>query len=579
MSGNNTATSSHLTFDPSIAKAKQAKAHNDRQRYESDKAYYAAVVQEEEKMRVEAEEEASRGAHEARMSAKDMTITAALAAYDKMETRVMTQMRKELREKAMQDAGAYSIEFKKHAEEVVKVQLLDVLQPVVQSELETKLAPKVHQGLVNELRPLVVQQLRQQLEDEIRVSHWDEAHAKLASDIAAQETEKIKADLRQQLTPAVVAEIKAERDAQQTASANVDQPETTSEDPKDAATTATTAAPKDTHDKAAVAAPKIQKAPSTEDLYPDLPDYDDLMRPHEELAGQKPYTLKGDGLATSESGHFKEETTHDKAAVAAPKNQKAPTTEDLYPDLPDYDDLMREHENPPGQKPYVFKEESLATFESGPLTEKTTYAGAYILGAETSQTHHASVQPRPYSGSRKRSFSEEAEDDIQKPDAKRFKEELYPPPSPSLSRGPSFSDLESETGVNEETEEQSASVEQEQDGQQQVHAWEDGGYGEDYYDEEDYEEEYLGEEDDYQYETAPTQPATERSASTPSLIKVTNTQETAFVLSDTDDEDEHELGEDDTTLINQAGFTPMNKKHSALYSLDGAAGYEVGEIV
>ncbi len=515
MSGNNTATSSHLTFDPSIAKAKQAKAHNDRQRYESDKAYYAAVVQEEEKARVEAEEEASRRAHEARMSAKDMTITAALAAYDSMETRVITQMRKELREKAMQDAGAHSIEFKKHAEEVVKVQLLDILQPVVQSELEAKLAPKIHQGLVNELRPLVAQQLRQQLEDEIRVSHWDEAHAKLASDIAAQETGKIKADLRQQLTPAVVAEIKAEREAQQTASANVDQPETTSDDPKDAATTATTAAPKDTHDK---------------------------------------------------------------AAVAAPKDQKAPSTEDLYPDLPDYDDLMREHENPPRQKPYVFKGESLATFESGPSTEKTTYAGAYILGAETSQTHHASVQPRSYSGSKKRSSTEETEADIQKQDAKRFKEELYPPPSPSLSRGPSFSDLESETGVNEETEEQSASVAQEQDGQQQVHAWEDRGYGEDYYDEEDYEE-YLGEEDDSQYDTAPTQPATERSASAPSLIKVSNTHETAFVLSDTDDDDEHELGEEDTTLINQAGFTPMNKKHSAFYSLDGAADYEVGEIV
>ena len=124
------------------------------------------------------------------------------------KARLEVELRAELREKIVEDYKKTASEVKTHLRAETKLQLTEELEPLVKAELGAKHATEIKERLMEELEPVVMAELRKKCETGIKVQLKEELQAEVKTEFEKNYKDEVKKQMSTDLEPLVRAELR-----------------------------------------------------------------------------------------------------------------------------------------------------------------------------------------------------------------------------------------------------------------------------------------------------------------------------------------------------------------------------------
>ena len=196
-------------FQSIINKGKQAKAQDEQEQYEARKAKKETDTKNAARIRHAEAEASRRRAAESKFSIDDhkgkllddMTIN--------VKAILENQYREEIREKVYEEEEKIVSAYEHDMKDQTKARLVRELEPVVKAKLEAEFEPEVRQQMAVELESVVKAELRAMYEIEIKQQLAKELGPEVEAGLREKHEMEVKQQLAQELEPGVKAELHA----------------------------------------------------------------------------------------------------------------------------------------------------------------------------------------------------------------------------------------------------------------------------------------------------------------------------------------------------------------------------------
>ncbi|KAM0797466.1 hypothetical protein BDR22DRAFT_965431 [Usnea florida] len=196
-------------FQSIIDKGKQAKAQDEHEQYEARKAKKETDIKNAARIRHAEAEANRRRAAESKFSLDDhkgklldhMTIN--------VKAILENQYREEIREKVYEEEEKIISAYEHDMKDQTKARLVRELEPVVKAKLEAEFEPEVKQQLTVELESVVKAELRVMYQAEIKQQLAKELRPEVEAGLREKHAMEVKQQLAQELEPGIKAELHA----------------------------------------------------------------------------------------------------------------------------------------------------------------------------------------------------------------------------------------------------------------------------------------------------------------------------------------------------------------------------------
>lgn len=195
----------HAAFQAIIEKGKQAKAQDEHDQYEARKIKRETDIKNAARIRHAEAEANRRRSEESKLSIDDHKGKLLDEMTKNMKAVLENQYREEIREKVYEDEDKIVSAYEHDIKDQTKARLVKELESVVKAKLGAEFEPEVKQQLVVELESVVKAELRAEYETEIKQQLVKELGPKVEADLRA----KYETDIKQQLTKELQSGVKA----------------------------------------------------------------------------------------------------------------------------------------------------------------------------------------------------------------------------------------------------------------------------------------------------------------------------------------------------------------------------------
>ena len=199
----------YVPFQAIIEKGKQAKAQDEHDQYEAKKVKRETDIKNAARIR-HAEAEANRHrAEESRLSIDDHKGNLLDEMTKNIKAILENQYREEIREKVYEEEDKIISAYEHDIKDQTKARLVKELESVVKAKLGAKFEPEVKQQLSVELMPVVKAELRAQYETEVKQQLVKELGPEVEADLRAKYEAEVKQQLAKELQSGVKEELRA----------------------------------------------------------------------------------------------------------------------------------------------------------------------------------------------------------------------------------------------------------------------------------------------------------------------------------------------------------------------------------
>lgn len=198
----------YAPFQAIIEKGKQARAQDEQDQYEARKAKRELDIKNAARIR-HAEAEANRHrAEESKLSIDDHKGKLVDEMTKNMRAILENQYREEIREKVYEEEDKIVSTYEQDIKDQTKARLVRELESVVKAKLEAEFEPKIRQQLTVDLVSVVKAELRAEFEAEVRQQLAEEHQTGVKAELRAKYEEEIKNQLMIDLEPIIVHKLK-----------------------------------------------------------------------------------------------------------------------------------------------------------------------------------------------------------------------------------------------------------------------------------------------------------------------------------------------------------------------------------
>lgn len=200
-------TSSHdaksCGYQSIIDKGRQARANDERLRYEQQKAKKEADSLKATKARLAADEAARRLAEQSRLSIDEYKGKLLDEITNNVKAKIEIECRVEIREKVYRNYEKIASAYERQIRDETKSRLVEELEPVVMAQLAAEYEMEIKQQLIDELEPVVKAELSANYETEIKDQLKVSLESTVIGDLRKKYLRKVIADLKREHTDSV----------------------------------------------------------------------------------------------------------------------------------------------------------------------------------------------------------------------------------------------------------------------------------------------------------------------------------------------------------------------------------------
>lgn len=199
----------YAPFQAIIEKGKQAKAQDEHDQYEARKARRETEIKSAARIRHAEAEANRRRAEESRLSIDDHKGKLLDEMTKNIKAILEDHYREEIREKVYEDEDTIVSAYEHDVKDQTKARLVGELESVVKAKLEAEFEPEVKQQLAVELVTLVKAELRAEYETEVKQQLIKELGPEVEAELRAKYATEVKQQLAEELQAGVKAELRA----------------------------------------------------------------------------------------------------------------------------------------------------------------------------------------------------------------------------------------------------------------------------------------------------------------------------------------------------------------------------------
>ena len=196
-------------FQTIIEKGKQAKAQDENDQYEARKAKKETEIKNAARIRHAESEASRRRAEESKLSVDDHKGKVLDEMTKNVRAILENQYREEIREKVYEDEDKIVSAHERDIKDQTKARLVRELESVVKAKLGAEFELEVKQQLAVELKSVVKAELRASYETEVKQQLFKELEPEVEAVLRAKHETEIKQQLAKELQSVVKAELRA----------------------------------------------------------------------------------------------------------------------------------------------------------------------------------------------------------------------------------------------------------------------------------------------------------------------------------------------------------------------------------
>ena len=200
----------YVPFQAIIEKGRQAKAQDEHDQYEARKLKRETDIKNAARIRHAEAEANRRRAEESKMSIDDHKGKLLDEMTKNIKATLENQYREEIREKVYEDEDKIISAYERDVKDQTKARLVNELESVVWAKLGAEFEPKVKQQLAVELQSAVKEELRAKYATEVKQQLVKELGPEIEAELRTKYETEVKQQLVEELQPVVEAELRAQ---------------------------------------------------------------------------------------------------------------------------------------------------------------------------------------------------------------------------------------------------------------------------------------------------------------------------------------------------------------------------------